>query len=65
MCRILKKNIGSLLNRSWVRNFNGFITSCNWLVIYNRGSRCKYWNYVACLLKKEGDTYDDCSKKST
>ena len=35
-----------------IRNINGFITSGDRLVIYNRSSRSEYWNNVACLLKR-------------
>lgn len=37
-----------------IRDINGFITSGDRLVIYNRSSRGKYWNNVACLLKRRG-----------
>ena len=55
-----------MLDRIWVGNIIGFITSNDRLAIYNRNNNCCGWTYVACLLEKRMEyIYDNSSKKSS
>ena len=50
--KIFEENLSSLYDWIWIRSFTSFITSNNWLAIYNRGGSCYSWFDMVIMLER-------------